>query len=119
MKPVVFILFLLFLACADDKTPKDQPPVVEEAFTSDGWKQQVDGAFPNREKMLGSLMESDTLRGMDRAEILELLGHPLREENNHLFYRIREDKIGFMTLRTRTLVIVLLDGKAQRILVHQ
>ncbi len=119
MRYLVILLIVFVLACADDKPPKNQPPAIEETFTSQGWKQVVDGEFPNREKMLGSLMASDTLRGMNRGDILELLGDPLREENNHMFYRIREDKIGLMTLRTRTLVIALKDGKAQRILVHQ
>ena len=61
-------------------------------FDSDKWKQKgVDWwATDFREKMVDDLIHSDTLIGMNRKEVIELLGQPKAEKERKLEYLIRE-----------------------------
>ncbi|MCR9249100.1 MAG: outer membrane protein assembly factor BamE [bacterium] len=68
----------------------------KQRFNSDEWKKKgLDWWMTDfREKMVGDLIESDTLIGMNREQVIELLGLPESENKTELEYLIIE-KYGF------------------------
>ena len=61
-------------------------------FDSDKWKQKgVDWWMTDfREKMIDDLIQSDTLIGLNRKEVIDLLGQPKSDNEKELVYLIRE-----------------------------
>jgi hypothetical protein len=64
----------------------------EQKFNAAEWKQkELDWWMTDtREKMVGDLMESDTLIGLTRVEVIELLGLPESQTETEMTYLIRE-----------------------------
>ena len=64
----------------------------EQKFNAVEWKQkELDWWMTDtREKMVGDLMESDTLIGLTRVEVIELLGLPESQTETEMTYLIRE-----------------------------
>ena len=64
----------------------------EYRFDSTEWKRKgVDWQVTDfREKMVADLIESDTLIGLKKVEIFELIGSPEIENENKLKYLVRE-----------------------------
>ncbi len=84
-KRSIRFLFALILVCTISCEK-------EVAFDSAKWKQKgVDWQITDfREKMSTSLIKSDTLIGLKKVEILELIGKPEIESESNLQYLVRE-----------------------------
>ena len=61
--------------------------------------------YPFRDQMVDAVLYSDTLRKLNKVELLEWLGKPDREQENHLYYTIRENRLGLWTLQLKSLVV--------------
>ena len=59
--------------------------------------------------MLKDLMTNHELHGVKKDELVNLLGPPTRTDSSYLFYLIVQERFGFLTLHTKTLVIKLAD----------
>ena len=61
-------------------------------FNSAKWKEKgVDWWMTDvRERMVDDLVNSDTLKNMDREQVLKLLGQPTSENDAELTYLVRE-----------------------------
>ncbi|MFT4535474.1 MAG: hypothetical protein ACI9P5_002843 [Saprospiraceae bacterium] len=83
MKKVLTII-LLFTILTSCNSKKD--------FNSQEWNEKgVDWWMTDiREKMVDDLIQSDTLIGLNKTEIIDLLGQPQKEENLEMKYLIRE-----------------------------
>lgn len=79
---IVFGLLVLMILSCDSR----------QKFDSEEWKQKrVDWWMTDfRENMFDDLIQSDTLIGMNRKEVIELLGQPTFEKEKKLEYLIRE-----------------------------
>ena len=89
-------------------------------FDKEKWKMVQDNVYPYRDKMLQHLIASDTLRGLQKQQVLSLLGTPTRQDTGYLFYRIAQKRIGFFPLHTKTLVVHLPgDSIVKWIKIHQ
>jgi hypothetical protein len=113
MKTVYFVLLFLFISC--------QKEVVDEiSFDASKWSIKKGMDYPFRNQMLHNLIESDTLKKLKKDSILELLGEPERINENHLYYMIEQERIGFWPLHSKFLVIKV-DEKGDVIFVkiHQ
>lgn len=79
---IVFSLMVLVISSCDTR----------QNFDSNKWKQKgVDWWMTDfREKMVDDLIQSDTLIGLNRKEVIELLGKPMSENEKELVYLIRE-----------------------------
>ena len=98
-----------------DDLPADQ----EIPFDKEKWRLRDEAGFRYRRQMLNDIIGSRVLKGLTREEVLDLLGEPTRTDKNFLFYRIFENKIGLMTISTKTLVLQLNnDGVVGPVLVH-
>ena len=111
MKIRVFILFLLIccFACKTDTAENAQhekkKPDSEMAFDKAKWKMKDGEDYLYRDKMLNDVVYNDTVRALNKDEILDLLGKPDRSHENHLYYRIAQKRLVFWPLHTKTLVI--------------
>jgi outer membrane protein assembly factor BamE (lipoprotein component of BamABCDE complex) len=103
MKTRIFLLlfFLCFLACKNVKQNKD------EQFDRDKWATKNELDYPYRDQMIKDLIANQKLHGLKKDEVVHLLGEPDRTDNGHLFYLIKQDRLGYFPLHTKTLVIKL------------
>jgi hypothetical protein len=119
---VLFIL-LFFTACNKaNEEPSEKETTARKLMTFDRakWNAKDSDDYLYRDKMLASLMIGDTLNRLNRKEVLELLGEPDRSDGSYLFYTVRQERISFFPLHTKTLVLKLSNnGKVKSILIHE
>ena len=108
-------MLLICLACkpekAEEKPQKSHDAAKEMAFDKEKWNIKEGEDYPYRENMLKDVVYNDTIRSLNKVEILDLLGEPsyYRENEHFLYYRITEKNLGPMTLKTKTMVIKFID----------
>jgi len=114
--PVLLYIPVLLLGCGSDpKVPDAQIP-----FDREQWAMKTGPSYAYRDQMADAVLYSDTLRTLSRSELLEWLGEPDREEKGHLYYVIRENRLGFWTLNQKSIVIKLqADSTVQWIKMHE
>lgn len=100
----LFILFIAFFSCTSSCNNK-QPEKLN--FDKTKWQTKTDDTYPYRDKMLDDLIKNVTLKGLKKNELLDLLGPPTRTDADHLFYTIKQPKLGFITVSNKSLVIKL------------
>jgi len=110
------LLLICCLACNTEKEEKsdlsDRGTVAEITFDKTRWRAKEGPDYPYRAQMLNDLVYNDTLRALNKDEILELLGEPNRSNEGHLYYMITQKRLGFWPLHTKTLVIKLSDDNS-------
>lgn len=113
LRILMIFLFLSCLSCNCDveekSDPADRGSEVEITFDKTKWSIKEGKDYPFRDQMLNDIVYNDTVRELNKDEILELLGEPsyYRENENFLYYTITEKRLGFWTLHSKTLVIKL------------
>ncbi len=104
-------LLLIVLACNTEKDEKSASvyhgTMAEISFDQTKWKTKEGLDYPYRDKMLNSIVYNDTVRTLNKNEILDLLGEPDRSNEGYLYYTISQRRLGFWPLHTKTLVIKL------------
>lgn len=116
MKNILIIsICLIGSACSDPDRLNGSSPeggVEQEiTFNEEKWKTKTGKEYPYRDYMVADLMRSEELRTLKTNEILSKLGEPdyYRDDSSYLYYRIKESRLGFWTLHTKTLVIKLAE----------
>ncbi|KAA3636529.1 MAG: hypothetical protein DWQ02_08120 [Bacteroidetes bacterium] len=108
---IVFLLITGFLSCrsdSNDQTEADHNNSnTEMVFDQEKWKMMEGEDYPFRESMLNDIVYNDTIRTLNRPEILALLGEPsyYRADSNFLYYTITQKRLGTWPLRTKTMVV--------------
>jgi hypothetical protein len=74
-------------------------------FNREKWNMKEDLDYPYRAQMLNDVLYNDTIRSLNKEEILELLGEPDRKSEGHLYYKISQRRIGSWTLHQKSIVI--------------
>lgn len=124
MKIKIYILLLsfCFLACNNVKEDKSEEKEgitkTDIPFDSTKWKTKDGVDYPFRNKILEDLLAKDTLRHLKKEEVIVLLGQPDRMDNDYLFYRIVQERVGIFPLHTKTLVIKL-SKERNSIMIHE
>ncbi|NNL01605.1 MAG: hypothetical protein HKP39_04960 [Eudoraea sp.] len=123
-KTFVIILFLCITACTSEKKENSDPAVNESsnaiAFEKEKWAVKEGEDYPFREQMLADIVYNDTVRTLNKDEILGLLGAPNRTNEGHLYYMIEETRLGSWTLHSKTLVIKIAeDSTIEWIKIHE
>ena len=77
----IILLSVIFLSC-NSKNESNSEAWNEKGI--DWWMTDI------REKMIDDLIESDTLIGLNKIEVIRLLGQPEKEENLEIKYLIME-----------------------------
>ncbi len=90
------------------------------AFDQAKWKMKDDAGYLYRNEMLKDIMNNETLRKLNKKDVINLLGQPERIDKEYLFYTVTQQHMGFLPLHTTTLVIKLgSDGKENAIMIHE
>ena len=120
-----FIAFLLpfVFACtghkADHAGTENKDPSGEMLFDQEKWSIKEGADYPYRENMLHDVVYNDTIRTLNSTEILDLLGAPDRRNENYLYYRIVQKRLGLWPVKTKTMVIKLAeDDTVEWIKIH-
>ena len=116
MKIFAVLLFVFCLACKADREvyteDMEMKPKSEMVFDNAKWKMKDGVNYPYRDKMLNDIVYNDTVRGLNKDQIIDLLGEPsyYRSNKNFLYYTITEKHLALMTLHSKTMVIKLSEG---------
>jgi hypothetical protein len=135
MQVKIYILFCLVCCLACNKTSEEKIENADSEIKSENidnnvnsetefdktkWLAKDDHHYPYRNELLEELLSSHTLDSLKKDEIIDLLGEPIRIDNNHLFYTIAQKRLGFWPLHTKTLVIKLTEEESvEWIRVHE
>ena len=113
MKKNIFLvfLFILFFGCKSDseKNVENQKKNKESemVFDKEKWKIKDGKDYLFRDKMINDVLYNDTIRMLNKEQLLIQLGNPDYIREGHLYYRIHETRIAYWTLKTKTMVIKL------------
>lgn len=105
---VLTLIFISTISCKNDVDGNnaDNPePQAEIAFNQKKWQIKNENDYPYRKDMISHLIASDTIKTLNKAGIIDLLGQPDRIDNDHLFYQIDQKRIASWPISTKTLVI--------------
>ena len=124
MRISVFTIILFFCCVSCNNDNKDNKIDTESEITFDEakWKLKDGEDYPYRDKMLNDIVYNDTVRSLNKDEILDLFGEPsyYRNNENFLYYRITENRLFSWILNTKTMVIKLSeDNKIDWIKIHE
>ena len=109
-------ILLMFSEVAAEKNEREHGI----AFDHEKWNTRIDDNFVYRNKMIKDLITSETLRRLNKDEVISMLGQPDRIDNAYLFYRIDQKRIGLFPLHVTTLVIKLsIDGTPNKVMIHE
>ncbi len=90
------------------------------AFEKAHWLFKEDGDYIYRSQMVHDVLYNDTIRSLNKNQIIATLGKPDRINEGHLYYMIAQKRLGVWPLHTRTLVIKLTnDQKVDWIKLHE
>ena len=116
IKILLAFLAVAFIACSDSDDQQaargtDQKKT-ETPFEREKWSIKEGDEYPYREQMLRDVVYNDTIRSLDEAELLNLLGSPDRRNDGHLYYRIARKGLGPLTLHETTMVVKMADDQS-------
>jgi len=114
-KTLVLVLLIGTTACTSEKKEKSDPVshdvAVDSTFNKEKWSVKEGSDYPYRAQMFKDVVYNDTIRTLDKDEILGLLGEPDRTNDGHLYYTIAENRLGSWTLNSKTMVIKIAEDK--------
>tara|TARA_R110000850_G_scaffold107089_2_gene218512 strand:- start:451 stop:819 length:369 start_codon:yes stop_codon:yes gene_type:complete len=103
-----FLFVLLIALCLGCKTEPDENPDANknsQPFNHQQWLTKEGDDYPFREKMFHTVVYNDTIRSLNKEEIINLLGPADRFEDNHYYYRIAQTRLKDWPLHTTSMVI--------------
>lgn len=115
MRSVVIVLILLvFCFSCNSERGKDAgketyPANTDIAFEKKKWSEKDGDDYPFRDQMFLDVLYKDTIRTLDKEELIDLLGEPDRTNENHLYYTITQKRLASWPLFTKTMVIKFSD----------
>jgi len=120
----LLLLFLGFLACNNTKEKKpdnkDNEIKEEVKFDKANWAIKEGRDYPYRNQMVNDILYNDTVRTLNKDEIIGLLGKPDRSNDGHLYYMITQKRLLTHPLHQKTLVIKFSnDSTINWIKIHQ
>lgn len=111
---LVFIALIFFLSCAQQNSDiEENKPTSELTFDQDKWLHKEGKDYPYRSKMLNDVVYNDTIRTLNKKELLQLLGAPTyyREDTTYLYYLIDQKTLLSWPLHTTTMVVKIDDDQ--------
>ena len=109
----LLLLLLCLTSCMDEGSPETSEGLTEaesamdSLFDEDRWKIKEGADYPYRDEMLHDLVYEQQLKGLEKEELIKLLGEPDRSKKGFLYYRVAQKRLGLLPLHTTTLVIEL------------
>ncbi len=100
------ILLLLFISCLACTTVDEIP------FDKEKWMLKEGKDYLYRNQMVNAIVYNDTIRTLNKKQLLTLLDTPSYTREGHMYYRITENRLGNWTLHTKTMVVKLLEDES-------
>jgi len=113
MKVFTVLLLVCCFSCSEDQVNYSEnmtdKPNSEMVFDKVKWQTKDGANYPYRDKMLNALVYNDSIRSLSGTEILNLLGAPsyYRDNENYLYYVVKQKRFLSWPLHTKALVIKL------------
>ena len=105
----LFTVILALTACtrnSSDLSDTDRSmPADKMLFDKSKWDEKQGLDYPFRDRMIKDVVHNDSIRGLGRSQILELLGKPDRVNENYLYYLVAQKRLGPWPLHTKSLVV--------------
>jgi hypothetical protein len=109
------IFFLYLLSC---NTARQEEKL--EKFDQNKWMTKQGDDYPYRDKMLDDFIEHYKRPGAKKDSLVSLLGAPDRRDSSYFFYRIAQERLGIVTLHTKTLVVKFAaDSTVEWVKIHE
>ena len=111
MNNLFFFIIIALIACescahsSSDSAAISGKTEVKVKFNKSKWDVKKGSDYPYREQMVNDLVYNDTIRSLNKKNILSLLGEPDRVNENYLYYMIAQKRLGFWPIHTKTLVL--------------
>jgi hypothetical protein len=105
-------MILGLLGCHSEREEKSEPEIeskTESQFNKTKWNIKEGKDYPYRQQMVNDILYNDTIRSLNKDEIIDLLGKPDRENEGYFYYTIKVTRLLSWTLHTQTLVIKFSD----------
>ena len=100
---------LSFTACISNEEPSPDPQPKEQSipvvFDKEKWLTKEGEDYPFRDSMVHDVLYNDTVRSLEKTEIISLLGKPDKANDGYLYYTVSQKRLGSWPLHTKTLVI--------------
>ncbi len=124
IKLLIIIVFVLCLACSSDlknyEEGMQEKPVSEMAFDKPKWQVKEGRKYPFRDMMVNDVVYSDSIRTLQKPQILSLLGEPDRSNDNYIYYLIKQERLVFWPLHSKFMVVKFNDDSTiEWIRIHQ
>jgi hypothetical protein len=119
---ILFLFICTSCSDADNTRPFKAGDDNEEKikFEKTQWQVKDFEDYPFRNAMLDDLIDSRIIKPLNKDQILELLGQPDRINENYLYYRVAQTRLGAWPLHTKTLVIKIPeDGSENLVMIHE
>jgi hypothetical protein len=111
---------LMILLCWSGIACQNSAHENEIAFERAKWQTKTGDDYPYRNRMLVDLISSDTLKRLNKQQLVEMLGAPDRIDNNYLFYLVEQQRAQFFTLHTKNMVVKLSkDDTVEWVKIHE
>ena len=120
LKNFLLLFPVCCLACNGKAKKEISETITAIEFDTTKWRAKSGDDYPYRDELLKYLTTNNKLKGWKRDSVLAFLGQPDNVDSNYLFYRIAQQRLGFFTLHTKTLVIKLAaDSTVEWRKIHQ
>jgi len=122
LRYLIILLLLFGLACNSEREEKSSAgeTAIDSTFSKSKWHVKEGRDYPYRPQMVDDILYNDSLRGLDKVELLDMLGDPDRSNKGYLYYKVSEKRLGAWTLNARTLVVKLdADSLVEWIKLHE
>jgi hypothetical protein len=111
---LIIPLLLTLSACGSEQTD------AESTFDKTKWSTREGRSYPYRDQMLNDIVYNDTIRSLNKSQVLELLGEPDRSTEGHLYYTVSRKHLGAWTIHSKSMVIKLSpDNAIEWIKIHE
>ena len=102
-KFLIPLIIICSISCSSDKE--------DIVFDKTKWNTKEGKDYPYRSQMLNDIVYNDTIRELNKKEILNLLGEPSyeRDDEDYLHYMINQKRLFSWPLHTRVMVVKFKD----------
>lgn len=127
MKAVQLFSIVVFVFCvACNSEVKNYEPDMSDkpssvlVFDKTKWQTKEGRNYPFRDKMVNDVVYNDTIRSLQKPEIIDLLGEPDRNNDNYIYYLIKQERLLFWPLHSKFMVVKFKnDSTVEWIRIHQ
>ena len=98
---IYIVLSTILLSCNN----QEEATIEKSDFNQKKWLTKEGNDYPYRNDMLDAILYNDSIRTLNKTQILALLGEPNRINKEYLYYTISQKRLGLSPLHTKTIIV--------------